>query len=153
MEVGGGENKLISQISQIGHMSQLKSDRNKFSGRKMLKSFGYAFAGIKTFFSTQQNAWIHLLATIAVIFLAVIFRVTPAEAIALAFAVGFVWVSELFNTVIENIMDFISLENNPKIKIIKDLSAAAVLLAALTALALGCIIFIPKICLWLGIHL
>lgn len=118
-----------------------------------MKSFTYAFAGIKHFFGSQHNAWIHLLATVAVIFLAVVFHISNSEALAITFAVGFVWVSELFNTVIEKIMDFISVEKNPKIKIIKDLSAAAVLVAAITALAVGCIVFIPKICVWFGVNL
>jgi diacylglycerol kinase (ATP) len=67
------------------------------------------------------------------------------EIIALVFAVGFVWVAEMFNTCIEHIMDFISTEKKPAIKFIKDLSAGAVLVAAITALITGSIIFIPKI--------
>ena len=125
-------------MSQIGH------DRTGFSVKARLKSFWYAFAGIKNFLSSQHNAWIHLMGTVVVIFLAVGFHVSNSEAIALTFAVGFVWVSELFNTVIEKIMDFISVEKNPKIKMIKDLSAAAVLIAAITAVVVGCLVFIPK---------
>jgi diacylglycerol kinase (ATP) len=116
-----------------------------FSIRSRANSFRYAFAGIKIFFSSQQNSWIHLLATVIVILLAVFFNISRLEAIALAFAIGFVWVAELFNTVIEKIMDFISIEKNPQIKIIKDISAAAVLLSALTAIVVGSIVFIPKI--------
>jgi diacylglycerol kinase (ATP) len=60
-------------------------------------------------------------------------------------AMGFVWVTEILNTCIERIMDFISTEQDPKIGVIKDLAAAAVLFAALTAVVAGAIIFIPKI--------
>jgi diacylglycerol kinase (ATP) len=153
--MGSGENKLmlISQSSQISHMNQQIPDSNKFSIKKRFKSFGFAFNGIKNFVSSQHNAWIHLLATVLVIFLAVFFHITSSAAIALTFAAGFVWVSELFNTAIEKIMDFISVEQNPKIKIIKDLSAAAVLVAALTALVTGCFVFIPKIIGWTVINL
>ena len=129
----------MSQKSQANH------DRTKFSVKARFKSFIYALAGIKHFFSSQHNAWIHLLATAIVIFSAIIFHVSNSESIALAFAVGFVWVSELFNTAIEKIMDFITTERNPKIKLIKDISAAAVLVAAITAWVVGCIVFIPKI--------
>jgi diacylglycerol kinase len=140
--MGSGEDQLINQISQIG---QMNTEHTKFSIKARFKSFAYAFAGIKSFFYSQHNAWIHFLATAVVIFLAIVFQVSNADAMALTGAVGFVWVSELFNTAIERIMDFISVERNPKIKLIKDLSAAAVLIAAISALVVGCIVFIPKI--------
>lgn len=152
--MGGGENELNSQIRQKGDIRQISQmsqnsqgihDRTKFSVKARFKNFIYAFAGIKSFVTFQHNAWIHLMGTIFVIFLAVVFHVTYADTIALSFAVGFVWVSELFNTAIEKIMNFISVEKNPEIKIIKDLSAAAVLVTAITALVVGCIVFIPKI--------
>jgi diacylglycerol kinase (ATP) len=154
--MGGREDELksqkshIRQISQISQMSQIGHGRTKFSVKARFKSFEYAFAGIRYFLSSQHNAWIHLIGTVVVIFLAVGFHVSRSEAIALTFAVGFVWVSELFNTAIEKIMDFISVEKNPKIKIIKDISAAAVLVAAITALTVGCFVFIPKILLCVG---
>ena len=117
----------------------------KFSLRKRSQSFGYAFAGIIRFFRTEHNAWIHLTATIGVIVLGIVLGVTAVETAFLVFAIGFVWVAELFNTCIEKIMDFISTEEHPKIKIIKDMAAGAVLLAAITALIIGIAIFIPKI--------
>ena len=144
VEMGGGEDESKSQIVQIGQMSQINSDHTKFLIKARFKSLGYAFTGLKSFFNSQHNAWIHLLATVVVIFLVIVLQVSYAEAIALAGAVGLVWVSELFNTAIEKIMNFISTETNPEIKLIKDISAAAVLVAAITALAVGCFVFIPK---------
>ncbi|HEX6181659.1 MAG TPA: diacylglycerol kinase family protein [Chitinophagaceae bacterium] len=117
----------------------------KFSLKKRSQSFGYAFAGIIRFFRTEHNAWIHLAATIGVIVLGIVLGVTAIETAFLVFAIGFVWVAELFNTCIEKIMDFISTEKHPKIQIIKDMAAGAVLLAAITALIIGIAIFIPKI--------
>ncbi len=86
---------------------------------------------------------------LSLIVLAFVFPVSTREAVALALAVGFVWTAELFNTAIEKIMDFISIEKKPAIKYIKDLAAAAVLVAAMAALITGLIIFIPKIQIWL----
>ena len=117
----------------------------KFSLKKRSQSFGYAFAGIIRFFRTEHNAWIHLAATIGVIVLGIVLGVTAIETAFLVFAIGFVWVAELFNTCIEKIMDFISTEKHPKIQIIKDMAAGAVLVAAITALIIGIAIFIPKI--------
>ena len=119
--------------------------KNKpFSLKERNKSFKYAIEGIITFFKGEHNARIHLAATIAVIGLSIIFPVSRMEAIALTFAVGFVWEAEIFNTAIEKMADFTSKEKDPAIKTIKDLSAAAVLVSALIALITGCFIFIPK---------
>ena len=120
-------------------------NKESFSIRARGNSFNYAFEGMKDFFRTEHNAWLHLLGTIAVIGLAIAFPVSRFEMIALILATGFVWMAELFNTAIEKIMDFISTERHSKIKFIKDLSAAAVLIAAVAAFITGCIVFIPKL--------
>lgn len=122
-----------------------KKKGKPFSVSQRGRSFKYAWAGIVAFFREEHNARIHLAATVLVIVLSFVFHVSKIEAIALVLATGFVWVTEIFNTAIEKMMDFISTERNPKIKTIKDLSAAAVLMAALIAVITGCFIFIPKL--------
>ena len=117
----------------------------RFSIYDRLKSFQYAGEGIFGFFKKEHNAWLHLLATIAVTILSIFFHVTGAEAIALLFAVALVWITEMFNTCLEKAMDMISKEYDVRIKTIKDISAGAVLVAAAAALVVGLIIFIPKI--------
>jgi diacylglycerol kinase (ATP) len=121
-----------------------------FSLRARRKSFSYAFNGIKLFFQQEHNALLHAFATILVICLAFIFSVSKVEIILLTFSVGFVWAAELFNTAIEKAMDFISTEKQAPIKYIKDLSAAAVLIAASTAFVTGLLVFIPKLLLCLA---
>ena len=96
-------------------------------------------------FSEEHNSRIHFAATIAVITLGIIFDLDKYEWTAIIFSVGLVITSEIINTSIENIADFISPDKNEKIKRIKDLSAAAVLISAVTALSIGLIVFIPKI--------
>jgi diacylglycerol kinase (ATP) len=100
--------------------------------------------GIASFFQREHNAWLHFIATIAVFTLAAWVGVDKNELLALVFAIGFVWVAEIFNTCIERVMDFISDQRHAEIKFIKDLAAGAVLIAALTALAVGAVVFIPK---------
>ena len=121
-----------------------------FSIRARAKSFQYAFEGVISLFRRDHNILIHVVATIAVIVLSIFTRVNKTEALVLVFAIGLVWVAELFNTTIEKIMDLISTQRHPQIKFIKDVSAAAVLMAAITAAITGCIVFIPKIMLWLA---
>jgi diacylglycerol kinase (ATP) len=120
-------------------------NKKSFSIRSRGNSFKYAFEGIKDFFRSEHNAWLHLSGTIAVIVLAVVFQVSRLEMITLIFAIGFVWIAELFNTAIEKIMDFVSTEQRPNIKFIKYLSSASLLISAEVAFITGCIVFIPKL--------
>jgi diacylglycerol kinase (ATP) len=116
-----------------------------FSIRARVRSFRFALEGIAAFFQSEHNAWLHFMATIAVFTLATLVGVTKTEWLALVFAIAFVWVAEIFNTCIERMMDFISDQRLKEIKLIKDLAAGAVLVAAITALAVGAIVFIPKL--------
>lgn len=117
----------------------------EFSVRSRIKSFRFAFNGIASFFQREHNAWLHFMATVAVLMLSTLVGVTKTELLALVFAIGFVWVAEMFNTCIERVMDFVSVQQHPEIKFIKDLAAGAVLTAAITALAVGAVVFIPKL--------
>ena len=116
-----------------------------FSARSRLSSFGFAFKGIFKFFQQEPNARIHLAATIIVFIAAAYFEISGNEMIALIIVMGFVWVAEIFNTVVERVMDFISTKRNSKIEFIKDLAAGGVLIAAITAIVTGAIVFIPKL--------
>lgn len=122
----------------------MKSGKS-FSIEARGKSFKYAFEGIINFFKTEHNAVLHLTSTTITIFFAIALHISATEKIVLVIVVGLVWIAELFNTAIEKMMDFISTEHHPQIKLIKDLSAAAVLISAVVAFVVGCIIFIPKL--------
>ena len=122
-------------------MKQIKT----FSIKARGKSIGYAFEGMTKFFRSEHNALLHLIATIIVCLLAVVMKASRTEILCLMLAAGFVWTAELFNTAIEKIMDFITEEKHPQIKFIKDISAAAVLIAAIVAFITGAIVFIPKL--------
>ena len=119
--------------------------QQQFSLQSRLSSFGYAFNGLHAFFKQEPNARIHLIATLAAMAAALYFNVSVIEWVALVIVTGFVWVAELFNTAIERIMDFISMEKSATIQFIKDVAAGGVLLSAITAIATGAIIFIPKL--------
>lgn len=116
----------------------------EFSIRARLRSFRFAWSGLSRFFDGEHNAWLHLLATVAVLAAGFITGLKSYEWLALIFSIGLVWITELLNTAIEKLMDFVSVHRRPEIKFIKDLAAAAVLVAAITAIAIGGFIFIPK---------
>jgi len=117
----------------------------KFSIKKRLKSFSYAFSGLKTALKEEHNARIHLAAALLALLFAFLLDINKYEWIAVIFAIGLVFAMELLNSAIENTADFISQEKHDTIRKIKDLSAAAVLVSAVAALIIGLLIFLPKI--------
>jgi diacylglycerol kinase len=121
---------------------------NNFSLVNRFKSFTYAWSGIKELLRTEHNTWIHLFLTIIAVILALVFNIAIGEWTALIICMTMVWTAEIFNTCIEKLLDFISTDRHPQIKNIKDMAAAAVLMASWAAIIIGAIIFIPKIFVW-----
>ena len=115
-----------------------------FSLRARLKSFGYAWQGLLAFFRGQHNAIVHLVATVVLIILCLLVRPSATELLFLAVVTGMVWTAELLNSAIEKLCDLVSPGYNPKVKYIKDVAAAAVLVSAIIAVVVALIIFIPK---------
>ena len=105
----------------------------------------YALAGLKTVLLTERNFRIHLLAMIIVIVLAFILQVSKLEWFMLILVIGFVLVAEMFNSVIEGLIDYIKPDIHPEAKRIKDMAAGAVLITAIVSVIVGCMIFIPKL--------
>ena len=113
------------------------SSAPSFSWKARFKSFKYAWEGIVSFFRWEHNAQIHLAITFLVLVLSVTLGLTRWEAIAVVFSIAFVWIAEMFNTAIEKSIDFVSTEDHQQIKLVKDISAGAVLIAAITAVIVG----------------
>ena len=112
-------------------------------GKKLIKSFGYAFKGLVELLKTEQNAKIHLTITILVFVLAIALRVNHLEAAILFIAVIMVFALEIINTAIEKILDFLHPDNHWVIAKVKDALAGAVLIAATIAVVVGILIFFP----------
>ena len=113
--------------------------------KKIINSFKYAIEGIIASFKSERNMKIHILATIIVVILGLILKINVVEWCFCIVLIILVISAELFNTAIENIVDMISPEKNEKAKLVKDISAGAVLVLAIGAFIIGMIIFIPKI--------
>ena len=112
---------------------------------KMIRSFKYAFEGIATACKTQPNFRMELFASLLVVAAGFWLHVSSAEWLVIALNISIVLSLELVNTAIESACDLFSKEYHPSIKFIKDIAAAAVLIAAIVAAVCGCIIFLPKI--------
>lgn len=123
----------------------MKMNNEKFSIIDRIKSFKYAFHGLKLFFILDHNGRVHLFAAIVAIALSFYLKLSALEWIAILGVISAVIVAEILNSAIEKLADMVSPDFHPKIKIVKDLAAAAVLVAAFLALAVGAIIFIPKL--------
>ena len=122
-----------------------------FSFKARLHSFKYAFAGIVTFFRTQHNAIIHLFIALIAVITGLWLSVSETQWLFIVIAIGMVFSAEIMNTAIEKIADMVTLEQNETIKKIKDLSAAAVLVTAVTSAFIGLIIFIPPLLVKIGL--
>lgn len=113
--------------------------------KNFFESFSHALEGIKYAILSERNLKFHLFFSIIVLIFSYFCNLSIIEFSVILIIIFLVIIFELFNTVVENILDYINLEYDLKIKIIKDISAGIVLLNAILAIIVGIIIFIPKI--------
>lgn len=114
--------------------------------KSRLRSFNYAFVGLRDMMRTEPNAWLHAFATALALGLAFWLEVGKVKFCILILAIVSVWMAEAFNTVLEIMADLVALDRYSRIvKRAKDIAAAAVLVACLGALAIGLIIFGPPL--------
>lgn len=112
---------------------------------KFIKGFGYAFSGVAYAFKTQLNFKFHVAALLLTVLAGWYFKLSVNEWLWIVVASAIVLITELINTAIEVLVDLVSPDYHPKAKIIKDVAAASVLMAAIGSAIIGLIIFIPKI--------
>lgn len=110
-----------------------------------IRSFKPAFEGWWLVLRSQQNTWVHTFFSLLAIFLGFLLRISAIEWTIILLTMALVWVTEFLNTAIEVLVDLVSPDPHSLAKAAKDISAAAVLIAALAALIIGLIIFLPPI--------
>lgn len=115
--------------------------------RERAWSFRHALRGVGICLRTQANARVHAVATVATVAAGLWLAVSRWEWCFLIGAIAIVWTAETFNTALEFLVDLVSPGQHPLAGQIKDVAAAAVLMAAVGALAIGGMILVPK--LWL----
>lgn len=114
-----------------------------FTGR--LRSFRFAFRGIRLVLRTQHNAWVHLAATLAILIAGLLLRLSRADWCFITLAVTCVWTAETLNTAFEFLCDVASPEFHPLVEKSKDVASGAVLLAAIGAALVGLLVFAPHL--------
>lgn len=115
------------------------------SFQKRIRSVGFALKGLKDLMKSQPNARVHLFACIAVISAGLYFQITKAEWLAVVICMALVVSMEAVNTAFEYLTDLVSPEHHPLAGKVKDVAAAAVLVAAIGAAVVGALVFIPYI--------
>ncbi len=113
--------------------------------RSRLSSVKNAVVGWWHVVRTQKNAWIHAIATVVVILLGFWLRLPMRDWGVLILTIAMVWTAEFLNTALEIVVDLASPNLHPLAKVGKDVGAAAVLIAALSAVIIGILILGPPL--------
>ena len=114
-------------------------------GGSLASSFRYASAGLRLFFATQRNARIQAALGGVALALAAAVRLSRVEWAVLVLVIALVLILEAVNTALEALVDLATAEYHPLAKQAKDLAAGAVWLASLAALAVGALLFGPRL--------
>lgn len=121
---------------------EFQKDNTFVKGR--LKSVNYAFKGAVKLISTEHSVMVQFSLGILMTIAGFYFDISHEEWLFQIFAIGLVLSVEGLNTAVEKVADFIHPNYHEKIGFIKDIAAGAVFFAAMTAIAIGLIIYIPK---------
>lgn len=121
---------------------EFQKDNTLLTGR--LKSVKYAFQGAVKLITTEHSVMVQFSLGIIMSIAGVYFHISPTEWLFQTLAIGLVMSIEGLNTAVEKIADFIHPDYHERIGFIKDIAAGAVFFAAMTAIAIGLIIYIPK---------
>lgn len=114
-----------------------------FSFKRLIRSHKFAIEGLKSVFKEEQSFRAQLLIAAIVGLLMLYLPLSSAEKVVLILAIMMVLILELINSQIERILDILEPNYNERVKRIKDISAAAVLIACLSAAFIGLLIFLP----------
>lgn len=112
--------------------------------KKRLKGCRYAFRGAVLLLRNEPSIQVQSLIAIIIIIFGFYFEISNTEWMLQIFAIGLVMGIEGLNTAVEEIADFVHPDFHNKIGLIKDIAAGGVFFAALTAVIIGCIIYLPK---------
>ncbi len=113
--------------------------------KRLIKSFSYAFKGLFKVFHEEQNLQIQSAIAIIIIIISFYFKVTNIEWCFIILSIVLVILMEIINSAVERIADVLKPRIHTYVKEMKDIMAAAVMLASITAIIIGLIIFIPYI--------
>jgi diacylglycerol kinase (ATP) len=115
------------------------------SWKRSLVSFQFALAGLRHLVQTQPNARIHILLATTAVALGIALRLSTTELALLALTIGMVFALEAVNTAVESMVDLLQPQHHRVAGLAKDLAASAVLIGALASVAVGVLLFLPRL--------
>ena len=114
--------------------------------RTIFQSFKSAWEGLWFVFKTERNMKLHCLMAAMAIICSLAFKINEIEFIFVIFSIALVFIAEAANTAFELLLDFVHGDKfHPDVKVLKDILAGGVFIAALNAFVVGLIIFIPRV--------
>ncbi len=113
--------------------------------RSIIDSFNYAVSGIIIALKTEKNMRIHYGIALGVIIISLFFDFSRTEFLLLLFAISLVVVAEMINTAIERVIDLITEDYHPLARVVKDVAAGAVLIAAINSIVVGYLLFFDRL--------
>ncbi|MCL5675934.1 MAG: diacylglycerol kinase family protein [Patescibacteria group bacterium] len=108
-------------------------------------SFNSAINGLKLAITTEINMKIILIAAVFTVFCGLLLNISYNEWLAVILSIALVFVTEMINTSVEAVTDLVTEQWHKDAKIAKDVAGGMVLSASFFALAIGLIIFLPKL--------
>lgn len=114
-----------------------------FNLKRFFRSFKFAFKGLAIVFREEQSFRVQIVALAAILALGIYFNIRIWEWTALILVAASVLVLELINSTLERIIDYLKPRLHHYVEVVKDIMAAAVLVASLAAAAVGVLIFYP----------
>lgn len=115
--------------------------RHIFRFHGLIESFELALKGLLYLFLYHRNMRLIFMLGFAAFSLGVYFKLKGIELVALCITITLVFMAEMFNTAIEMLMDMLTAKYHLRIKLVKDIAAAVVLIASLNAVAVGFALF------------
>ena len=109
------------------------------------QAFRYAFSGWWFVIRTQRNAWIHTVVSVVVLMVGFWLHLSPRDWAVIVIAITLVWMAEFVNTALEAVVDLASPQKHSLARVGKDVGAAAVLIAAISAAMIGLLILGPPL--------
>jgi diacylglycerol kinase (ATP) len=123
----------------------VKPGRTRKKQGTLLQSFNYAFQGLVSAVRHQRNMRIHLILGFLVLIISVFLNLSRLQLVVIFVAVAFVFITEMINSAIEAVVDLITDEIDLRAKAAKDLSAGAVLIAAINALVVAYLVLADRL--------
>lgn len=118
---------------------------NKRKEINIIEAFNDAINGIIESIKKEKHMRFHIISAVIVILLCIFLDITKRDTMLVVIASTLVIITEMINTAFEHLVDMITQEYNKKAKLIKDISAGAVMVAAINALIIGYLVFYDKL--------